>query len=477
MTQAIRTVRIACQGPAGPAGLYPQATWDAGHGLYQRATVLAHSGGVWLALRDTAVEPSAAAPNDWGSWLDFSGLVGGFATLGQDGKIPAAQLPAIAITDTFAAVSQVAMLALTAQKGDIAIRSDLNKSFVLAADDPTVLANWKELLTPTDVVLSVAGLTGAIGSSALKAALSISTADVSGLGGTAALNVGSGLGAAGGNLFANVTSVAGRTGAVTLANTDISGLGFFATGTDAAILTGTLAYARLSGALPATNFPVLTGDVTNTAGSLTTAIGNNKITNAMLNADVFSSAHTWSAAQTFGAAITYGGVTWTNGVTGTGKPVLDNAPSFPNGISVSGLVSTNNGISLNGIYLQNDGANNFRFYNSFAGGLTYFQIPASDVFQFGKTDAASGASAQTIRFQSNTGAGTTGPLASILGANGGASGGTGGDLLLAGGTGGAANGYVRFGTAAANSSVTPAGTIAIKDAAGNMRHLMYTNAP
>lgn len=90
------------------------------------------------------------------------GAANGVATLGADSKIPSAQLPAIAITDTSVVASQVAMLALTAQTGDVAVRTDLNKSFILAGTDPTVLGDWQELLTPTDTVLSVNGQTGAV---------------------------------------------------------------------------------------------------------------------------------------------------------------------------------------------------------------------------------------------------------------------------------------------------------------------------
>lgn len=74
MTQPIRTIRIAMQGPSGPAGLYPHASWDAGSLPYVRSSVLAHNGGIWLSLRDTSVEPSLAASDDWASWLDFDGL-------------------------------------------------------------------------------------------------------------------------------------------------------------------------------------------------------------------------------------------------------------------------------------------------------------------------------------------------------------------------------------------------------------------
>lgn len=90
------------------------------------------------------------------------GAAGGYASLDAAGKIPSNQLPALAITDTFPVASQAAMLALTAQVGDIAIRSDLNKSFVLRVEPATALSNWSELLTPTDAVLSVNGKTGAV---------------------------------------------------------------------------------------------------------------------------------------------------------------------------------------------------------------------------------------------------------------------------------------------------------------------------
>ena len=91
-----------------------------------------------------------------------AGAAGGVASLDGSGKVPVAQIPAVALSDVFQAADQTAMLALTAERGDICVRSDLNKSFVLSTDDPTTLADWIELKTPTDAVLSVAGRTGAI---------------------------------------------------------------------------------------------------------------------------------------------------------------------------------------------------------------------------------------------------------------------------------------------------------------------------
>lgn len=78
------------------------------------------------------------------------------------GTLPNSVVPPLAISETFPVASQAAMLALTAQRGDVAIRSDLNKSFILSTDSPSTLADWKELLTPTDAVTSVAGKVGVV---------------------------------------------------------------------------------------------------------------------------------------------------------------------------------------------------------------------------------------------------------------------------------------------------------------------------
>lgn len=95
--------------------------------------------------------------------LSEKGAANGVATLGADGKLPSSQVPAIAITDTFVVASEAAMLALsTAEQGDVAVRTDLNKSFILVSGSPATLSNWQELLTPTDVVQSVNGQTGSV---------------------------------------------------------------------------------------------------------------------------------------------------------------------------------------------------------------------------------------------------------------------------------------------------------------------------
>jgi hypothetical protein len=90
------------------------------------------------------------------------GVANGLAELDGSGLVPTHHLPALAITTTQVVNSQANMLALTAQIGDVAVRTDVNKSFILTATPASTLGNWQELLTPTDAVLSVDGSTGAV---------------------------------------------------------------------------------------------------------------------------------------------------------------------------------------------------------------------------------------------------------------------------------------------------------------------------
>jgi len=88
---------------------------------------------------------------------------GNIPILNSSGKLADSVVPKIAMTNTFVVANQTAMLGLsTAQEGDVAVRTDLNKSFILKAAPYSTLANWQELLTPTDSVTSVNGSTGAV---------------------------------------------------------------------------------------------------------------------------------------------------------------------------------------------------------------------------------------------------------------------------------------------------------------------------
>ena len=87
---------------------------------------------------------------------------GNIPILGANGKLADSVIPAVAITETFVVDSQAEMLALSAQVGDVAIRTDVNRSYILQTIPASTLDNWKELLTPTDSVLSVNGKTGTV---------------------------------------------------------------------------------------------------------------------------------------------------------------------------------------------------------------------------------------------------------------------------------------------------------------------------
>lgn len=78
------------------------------------------------------------------------------------GTVPTSALPALAINDVFPVSTQAEMLALTAQRGDVAIRSDISAAFILSTDSPATLADWKQLPVPAGAVISVNGQSGIV---------------------------------------------------------------------------------------------------------------------------------------------------------------------------------------------------------------------------------------------------------------------------------------------------------------------------
>lgn len=81
------------------------------------------------------------------------------ATLDSTGKLPVSVIPAIAITETFVVNSEAEMLALNAETGDVAKRTDLGYSFILSADPASTLSNWVQL--NDDVLAQLSQSTGA----------------------------------------------------------------------------------------------------------------------------------------------------------------------------------------------------------------------------------------------------------------------------------------------------------------------------
>lgn len=115
----------------------------------------------------TALSLGTAAVKNTGT------TVGCVPVLDSNGKLVDSVIPKVALTNTFVVATEAAMLALSsAQEGDVAIRTDLNKTFILKTTGYSTLANWQELLTPTDKVQSVNGKTGTV---------TISLSDLSGV--------------------------------------------------------------------------------------------------------------------------------------------------------------------------------------------------------------------------------------------------------------------------------------------------------
>lgn len=136
------------------AGTYTKVTVDS-KGNVTNGDSLVASDIPTLTLAKISDSGTAASKNTGTS-------AGNVPILDAGGKLDSSILPAIAITDTFPVATEAEMLALTAQRGDVAVRSDVSTSFILKGDDASVLANWEILLTPTGSVISVNGKTGVV---------------------------------------------------------------------------------------------------------------------------------------------------------------------------------------------------------------------------------------------------------------------------------------------------------------------------
>jgi hypothetical protein len=99
-------------------------------------SILVHRNGVWV--------PSTQVPI-------LNGL----------GQLDPSVLPPLAITNTFVVNSQQEMGNLEVQLGDVAIRTDLNKTFIFSSltDGPSVMTSWTEIISSGGVT-SINGMSG-----------------------------------------------------------------------------------------------------------------------------------------------------------------------------------------------------------------------------------------------------------------------------------------------------------------------------
>lgn len=106
--------------------------------------------------------------SDWDTAVDGrialqKGAANGVASLGPDGKIPSAQIPALAITRVEVVNSESAQLALADMEiGDVVVRTDISKTFIHNGGTSGTMADYTELLSPPPPVISVNGQTGAV---------------------------------------------------------------------------------------------------------------------------------------------------------------------------------------------------------------------------------------------------------------------------------------------------------------------------
>lgn len=109
---------------------------------------------------DLILWPNAAAPQF--ILQAEKNVANGVAALDANGKIADSVLPPLAIGETFVVSSEADMLALTAQRGDICVRTDISKTYIkLNNNNPSTMADWQLFYTSGEVI-SVNGETGAV---------------------------------------------------------------------------------------------------------------------------------------------------------------------------------------------------------------------------------------------------------------------------------------------------------------------------
>lgn len=156
---AAEAAETAAAGSASAASSSASSASSSASAASGSASAASAQAGIATTKAGEAATSASAAAASAASLASQKGVANGIAELDANAKVPANQLPAIAITDTFVVASQAAMLALTAEVGDVAVRTDLSKSFILAATPASTLGNWQELLSPPGGVTSVTAST------------------------------------------------------------------------------------------------------------------------------------------------------------------------------------------------------------------------------------------------------------------------------------------------------------------------------
>lgn len=90
--------------------------------------------------------------------LNIGTSAGEIPVLGEGGKLDTAVLPSLAVTEVTVVNSEAEMLALIAQPGDVAVRTDVNETYMLAQEPATDVDNWVKI--SHEIVTSVNGKIG-----------------------------------------------------------------------------------------------------------------------------------------------------------------------------------------------------------------------------------------------------------------------------------------------------------------------------
>lgn len=114
------------------------------------------------------------------------------------GKIPTSLLEQVSIGETLTAANQTAMLALTANPGDVAIRSDNDTLWMLKKAPATAIGNW------WDLTAALSGVAGVTSINSMTGVVTLGAADVGAVPIARTVAAGTGL-TGGGALSANQT--------------------------------------------------------------------------------------------------------------------------------------------------------------------------------------------------------------------------------------------------------------------------------
>jgi len=148
------TITLVLKNTGTEAGTFTKLTVNE-KGLITKAELLTPDGIPTLTLAKISDAGTAAARN-------VGTEVGNLVEVGANGKISDTVLPPLAITETYAVADEAEMLALAAQRGDVAIRADEDKSYILKQEPATDRGNWLELKSPDCKVHSVNGKVGEV---------------------------------------------------------------------------------------------------------------------------------------------------------------------------------------------------------------------------------------------------------------------------------------------------------------------------